>query len=271
MDKILMSDCGETLTVEKDYLIKVPPCQNIIIEMGADVTKAAHKFSHPNIVTSIKRIYEFKHYRKNGSKFWTSKAGVSHYIIVPKNQIQICLEKGYSYVKAEINGVIVHFNVCGGTSDTGWADYLSPSMSISVNHKIRDMKKIAEVAIKDVTLEEFILSIKSDIETSDIDQWEKMAKRASKNLKDGIKNLVAYIEKGNSFEAVLKKGFTQDKIALEKVYRRGKWVKIDAAQKEYRSDKGRVSCFIGQYLKIKPSQIDWVSTIDLFEKSKVIS
>jgi len=121
----LLSDCSNSLVIDNDYSINIEPSENQIIIMGFDANKSASKFKHPNISATVKRIHEFKHYRKNGGKFWTSRAGVDHYLVIPRNQITILSEKGYSYIKTEINGVKVTLNVSGGTNGKGWADYLN--------------------------------------------------------------------------------------------------------------------------------------------------
>ncbi len=141
-EKVLLSNCKGTIVLDDGadkasdkYTIEIPDTDYLIIEVGAMIGKGAFNLKHLNISTSIKRIYEFKHYRHGGGKFWTKAAGISHYIIVPTNKIYILPEEGHSYIRAEINGVKVWFNVSGGGGSNGWSDYLHSFTNISVNHK----------------------------------------------------------------------------------------------------------------------------------------
>lgn len=192
----MLNECGNLLVIddsEKDrYQIQITESDNLLIVAGAKANSASGRFTHPNIVKTAKRIHEFKHYRDNGSKFWTSNAGIDHYFIVPKSVIKMLPEKGYSYIKAEINGVKVTFNVSGGTNN-GWTDYLYPVTHISCGHKVKDLKKIAEVAIRNPELESK-MEIK-ELEPENVERWEKLCAKANAKLKEKICKMIEAGEK----------------------------------------------------------------------------
>ena len=93
-----MDLAGERFQVEEGYQVELPPGDHLIVVAGAHLGKPAYDFDHPNIAAKKSELFEFKHYRKGGSKFWTSKAGISFYFVIPKAQIELLPEKGYSYV-----------------------------------------------------------------------------------------------------------------------------------------------------------------------------
>jgi hypothetical protein len=184
----LLSECGTKVTIdEKDkYNIDIEAGEYLVISMGFTSNKPGAKFNHPNIALTKKTIHEFKHYRQGGSKFWTSRAGIDHYLIIPRNQIKIIPEKGYSYIKAEINGVKVSFNVSGGGGG-GWTDYLRTLTQTSVNHKLADIKKIAEVAVRNSPYEPLI---PKEFEPIDEERWNKLAAKANPKIKEQVCKMI---------------------------------------------------------------------------------
>lgn len=183
----LLSECGDLYVIDnskKDrYQVQIEEGENQIVVMGFLANKPASNYKHPNISATVKRIHEFKHYRKHGSKFWTSRAGVDHYLVVPRNKITLLPEKGYSYVKAEINGVKVSFNVSGGTGN-GWTDWLGTIAHTSVNHKLSDLKKIAEVSIR-----QDITDIR-ELSEDEIKTWNRLAFKANPKIKNAICKMI---------------------------------------------------------------------------------
>lgn len=156
MDPVALNTVNERLTIDstpgEEYHVEVDPGDYLVINAGSIVGSPAARFHHPNVAHTRRQVYEFKHYRGNGGKFWTCKAGISFYLVIPRSEVFLLLEKGYSWVPAEINGVKVKFNVSGG-SQNGWTDWLHTHTSISVGHGIRDLKKLAEVAVRGTDLE----------------------------------------------------------------------------------------------------------------------
>lgn len=184
----LLSECETKVTIdEKDrYNIEIQPGKYLVIKAGFTTGKPGAKFSHPNITASGRTIHEFKHYRRGGSKFWTRRAGVDHYLVVPRNQIKLIPEKGYSYVRAEINGVKVLFNVSGAGGE-GWTDYLTTFTTISVNHKLFDLKKICEVAIRNSPFEPIT---PKPLDSNDNERWNELAAKATPKIKESIAKMI---------------------------------------------------------------------------------
>ena len=270
-EKVLLSQCGNLLVLddsEKDrYQIEIDSGDFLLIEIGASVKKAGSRFTHPNIVQSVKRLYEFKHYRNNGSKFWTRQAGISHYVIIPKNLIYILPEKGYSYIKAEINGVKVTFNVSGGTRN-GWTDWLGNRTSILVNHKLSDIKKLVEVAIRNPDLEKDIDFSKMVMEERQAEQWEEMFILASPKLQKQRNTFYTMIDEGKTPAVYLKRGYEASTGVATKLYRRMEkvWLNTEKTKWTY-EETGTVKYIYGKLdteyreYRIRLSQIDWVKTL----------
>jgi hypothetical protein len=221
-EPILVSDCGPLLVLDdKDnYQIEIEPGNYQVVVMGFRSNKPAARFKHPNILATVKRIHEFKHYRKQGSKFWTAHAGIDHYLVIPRNKILLMPEKGYSYIKAEINGVKVSFNVSGGGGGV-WTDYLGTVAHIAVNHTLSDLKKLAEVAERGTPFEK--MEIK-EIEAERLPEWHKLHTKADTKIKEAIYKM---IEEGKNPAIQLDHGFTvKDGIAVS-LDRRCKKIRID--------------------------------------------
>jgi hypothetical protein len=264
---ILLSDCPSRITIdEKDkYDIEIEAGEYLIVVMGFGVDKGASRFQHPNIVASYKKIHEFKHYRKNGSKFWTSQAGVNHVFVIPRNKITIIPEKGYSYIKAEINGVKVSFSVSGGTCSGGWADYLNIMTHTCINHKLEDVKKIAEVSVRNSPLEPIKTN---ELDTNELERWNKLADKFDNKKKKEIKNIkekiAKMVEENKQPYLVMNKGFTIDK---------GLAINVNRKLKKFKTDREGVWDWVwsgspknftinvgwNRY-KVKVSQIDWDKT-----------
>jgi hypothetical protein len=188
----LLSQCGSKVVIDtKDkYCLAIEPGEYLIITVGFDHNKPGAKFTHPNIAASRKTINEYKHYRSNGSKFWTSHAGIDHVLVIPRSSVTLLPIKGYSYIKAEINGVKVSFNVSGGGGD-GWTDYLDNCVHISCNHKLGDFKKLCEVAVRNSPYEPIQWKDEPEDERKRTEErWEHISGNSNPNLKKQIGKMV---------------------------------------------------------------------------------
>jgi len=266
----LLSECGSVLTVDgtagEQYQIEIEPGDFLVVRAGAAVGKPSFRFTHPNVAASVKTIHEFKHYRHGGSKFWTAKAGMDFYFVIPRSAVKILPEKGYSYIPAEINGVKVRFNVAGGTKN-GWTDWLNTCTQISVNHKVRDLNKLAEVAVKDSPLGEINpKGLEPDREI----EWKRLAARATQGLIEKIAKMVA--EKKAPVVKLLP-GFEDKEGKAVEVIRRVKRVNLPPSPegfKRWRNEynAGAVKSLIlgidGHFCKVrvKVGQIDWAATAE---------
>ena len=94
MTSKLLSECGTEFVVDAadKYVVAIDPGDYLVIEVGAVVGKPGAKLQHPNIAATVKRLYNFRTYFKSGAKRWYTKAGMSHYFVVPRSAITILPE-----------------------------------------------------------------------------------------------------------------------------------------------------------------------------------
>jgi hypothetical protein len=157
-DPISLAAAGSRLVIDctpgDQYAIAIDISgDHIAVCFGQDARKPAARFAHANLAYAHPRVHEFKHYRANGSKHWTSRPGVNLWFVFPKSAVLLKRDKGYSYVKAMIAGVDVTFNVSGGGGAEGWTDYLHDSEHVGVGHSIANLRAVAAVAVRGTDLE----------------------------------------------------------------------------------------------------------------------
>lgn len=283
-EKKLMSECGTCLVLNDGidtngkliqsevYKVEFLEMKYLIVEVGAKVGSGLANLKHSNILTSVKRIYEFKHYRKNGGKYWTSSAGISHFVIVPTDKIYLLSEKGYSYVKAEINGVKVMFNVSGGGGSNGWTDYVHSSTNISVGHKAKDIKKLLEVCVRDAEFETKF-EIKQ-LEADQVEKWERMNEQASNLVKKQKEKIYNLIREKKPVTVILNDGYKVKEASVVGIQScRPKKIKLSDTSFQYDYKGGaikslQITCEGYCYpMTLKVGQINWVATCKkIFEK-----
>ncbi len=142
-----MDLAGERFQVEEGYQVELPPGNHLTVVAGAHLGEPAYDFDHPNVAAKKSAVFEFKHYRSGGGKFWTAKAGIGFYFVIPKAQIELLPEKGYSYVPVLIHGRRCVLNVSGGTGNGGWTDYVRPVAHVGCGWTIAALKALAAVAL----------------------------------------------------------------------------------------------------------------------------
>lgn len=142
-----MDLAGERFQVEEGYRVELPPGNHLIVVAGANMGEPAYDFDHPNIAAKKSELFEFKHCRTSGSKFWTSKAGISFYLAIPKAQIELLPEKGYSFVPVLIQGRKCRLNVSGSGGNDGWTDYVRRVAHIGCGWKIAALRSLAGIAL----------------------------------------------------------------------------------------------------------------------------
>jgi hypothetical protein len=142
-----MDLAGERFQVEERYEVRLPPGNHLVVVAGARLGESGYNFDHPNIAAKKSEPFQFKHYRKGGSKFWTSTPGISFYFVLPKAQIELLPEKGYSYVPVLIQGRKCHLNVSGGSRDNGWTDRVHQGVDIGCNWKIAALRSLATISL----------------------------------------------------------------------------------------------------------------------------
>ena len=262
-EPILLSDCDKNLLLDDkdEYHINIEPSEYQLIRVAFYSNKPASKFKHPNILATRKKVLEFKHYRKTGSKFWTSKAGVEHTIVIPRNKIKLIPEKGYSYVKAEINGVKVTFNVSGATVQ-GWTDFLGKTATISVNHPLKELKKLCEVAVRNSPFEEMKIP---KIDKNEEFTWNILDAKANPKIKNA---LVKLIEQKKEPTICLTNGYSPKSGYAIDCTRNQTWKRVKEGEttRLIPKDGGlkRITAMIGSLrYSIKMNQIDWYETAKL--------
>jgi hypothetical protein len=263
---ILLSECGSTLVMNdepgKQEQIVIQPGEFLVVIAGVHAKKPVAKFTHSNVAATGKVVHEFKHYRSNGGKFWTSRAGVDFYFIIPRNQIKIIPQELSSYIKAEINGVKVKFNVSGGTVN-GWTDWLPTVVSISIGHGVRDLSKLASVAVRGTALEPITPKPLENEES-----WNQMAS----SYKWVIDQVTTLAEQEKAPKVVMKKGIGfcghHEGVAVS-VERRRRRVPIIPPNPGYTKSwsieytgilKSLVLSTGAGRVRVKANQIDWVAT-----------
>lgn len=259
MSEKLLSEVSGVFEVDSEYKVEVEKGDYLVVEVGFKSSKAGAKFQHPNIAATQKRIFNYKHYRQGGGKFWTSQAGVSRYLVIPRSAVTLLPEKGYSYVAAMINGVRVDFNV-SGMGAGGWTDFLRTQTQISTNHKLEDFKKLCEVAVRGTPMEP--LSLKA-MEPGDEAEWERLAAKANSDVKAELYGMVS---KGLKPVVKLMSGYFFDgksegqAVGLERSYR---WKDLGDGRRDMLDD-GRVKSVIldagGYRVRAKVGNVDWAAT-----------
>lgn len=269
----MLSDCGTCLVMDDSinnrYQISIASGDYILVTAGAKVHTPASKFNHPNVIASVKKVFEFKHYRASGSKFWTSCAGIEHIFLVPKTAIKMLPEKGYSYIPVEINGVKTIFNVSGGTAN-GWTDFLNSKSQIKVGHPLRDLKKIAEVSVRNVEIEK---DLKFETSKDELARWNRLVVEKNPELKRIIAKM---IDDKKCPKIVLLSGYSyQGDTELYGVKTDRQAVRIPIDKNKYRIEwTGKLKKIItstyangdGPFnVRVKLSQIDWEATAKVNE------
>jgi len=134
--------------LKEDYTILLPRGDNLLLYAPVEYGGSAARFNHPNIIAIQRRILEYKHYRSNGSKFWTSKAGIYFYFLIPKSKIELTeVEGSYSYIHINIGGEDFTLSISGWTNGKMWTDIVGQGSSLCVIKSKRKLRILADNAI----------------------------------------------------------------------------------------------------------------------------
>ena len=150
-----LDECGTLHSIPRkdgitdSYLVEIPAEPYLLVSMGACYGTPMAKFKHPNILAKVDRVFEFKHSRNNGSKFWTACAGVDFFFAIPKHRIHLIEEQGYSYVPILVSGQKYVLNVSGGTggNNYGWKDFIRQGSSLIMPKTKKELMHLAECAM----------------------------------------------------------------------------------------------------------------------------
>jgi hypothetical protein len=254
MDTINLGTAGRRITFKdehgKDYFIDIAEGKYLLVSACIEYGRAAFNFDHRNVLARIPEVFEYKHYRANGGKRWTSAPGIDIVFALPKTAIEVVPEPGYSYVKVKIAGEDFTLNVSGGTGTGGWTDWIGAGAHLCGTRKttVKKLKALASVAFDPASA--VLLGIRLPEYTEDDKQ---SAERLPRVIADRI------------IPAMVKDGYP---IHLTSSYS-GEYVyRVKYRSRSFYADKAsRKRSFICDYkgsnLRVKFSQIDWVKTAAL--------
>jgi len=182
-----MNEAGDRFSVAADYHVQLPPGDHLLVLAGGQENS---RFDHPNLAARVPRIWEFKHWHPQRGKWWTQKAGIDLYFVVPNTEIELLPERGYSYVPVKIGGRKSDFNVSGGSSPNGWTDYVRSQVHTSVGLPKSALKSLASVALCPKTVKELGLGFNVTILSDEQQQsYQELAVKRDAQQAD-IKQLV---------------------------------------------------------------------------------
>jgi len=154
-----MAQCGKEVEIDpKNFiLIEHPDEPYLVIVMGFESDHAGARFTHPNIVRSREKKFEYKHYGQSGNKWWTSHPGTEHVLVVPRTAINLRLVETTGYVEIEIGGHVIRLNNSWGSWGKGTtADFLYDEVGTCVNHPVADLKAVANAAVRGTHFEPYL-------------------------------------------------------------------------------------------------------------------
>jgi hypothetical protein len=143
-----MDLAGERFRVDEGYEVRLPPGDHLIVVAGAYVGTSSHDFDHPNLVAKKRERFDFKHYRKNGSKFWTTTAEINFYFVLPKAQIELLPEKGHSDVPVLIGGRTCRLNISGESRQGDSTDFVRSVVDLGFGWTIGALRSLAATALR---------------------------------------------------------------------------------------------------------------------------
>jgi hypothetical protein len=142
---------GASELPERDhpYTVLFDAAPYIVLRIAFTAEHRNAGWTHPNVVARGNELLEFKHSRADGHKWWTSKAGVENYLVLPKTAFALVHQCGYSWPKFMVNGQKITLSVSGGCGGDrpGWTDVVRGYASTSVNLPLRTLKALAAVSL----------------------------------------------------------------------------------------------------------------------------
>ncbi len=186
---MLLSEVSKKTHVIDEYFMTTDEAPFIILKVGYLPNRASFDFDHPKMLAREVDVLEFKHYRANGSKFWTSKLGSYLYFAVPKDKIEIVPKDGGSYPEVIIDGVQMTLSVSGGTTDGGWNDWVGGITSTFVNMPKKKLNAIVNAAMTVAEAKQAGITLDFDRRPSWIktdEEWEKEKKREADRIHEMV-------------------------------------------------------------------------------------
>ncbi len=244
-----LSDCTSRWTLDDtpgdQYDIEIEPGTHLVIQAGAFPGTPSARFTHPNLAATVQAIYHFK---VAPPRRWIRRAGISHYLIIPRDSILLLPERRYSYISAIINSVTVSFNVSGWTSGSGWTDSLRTVSEISVGHSLRHLRRLAAVAVRGTSLEPLPLT---PLSPDDLQEWQQLAAHVNPVLKRSIFRLV---ESGCGPSVHLSQGYTHQGLTS------GPGVALVRSWRPPKPVTAIILQMLADRVRVTLQQIDWFKT-----------
>jgi hypothetical protein len=134
-----------------------PAGDRLVLKVPALWGHGSFRFASPKVVSRWDAL-EFKHYRRNGTKFWTSRLGREHCFAVPLAAIELVAPPaddriGWgSYPQVTVGGSSFTLNVSGGGGgpDGRWLDHVGPVAGTRCNLPVRTLRAIESMALPEV-------------------------------------------------------------------------------------------------------------------------
>lgn len=259
-----LNEIKDIFQIDSTYQIKVNPQPEdfIFLVLGFSHDKPGASIQHPAILDRKNRVHEYKHYKANGGKSWTSKAGVDILVAVPRNEVTLLPEKSYSYPKVEIGGQKITFNCSGGGGNI-WTDWIDGINHTSTNMPIKKVKAILSKSIPKNFFEQQgqvpLLKDSYEGETPAYiaarnERWHELVAQTQVR-----KRIISEVESGMERKIVLTSGCTY---AGENVFKIIETIRLVKWNGKKCPAKGFIA--IGSYgrCKVKFNQIDWLKTAE---------
>jgi hypothetical protein len=143
-----MPICGRTSieVLPGNYHVTLEDKPFLLLRFPFTLDHAGVRFMHPNLLARFTDTQEYKHYRKNGSKFWSARPGVDLLIAVEKRLIRLVKEDGGTYPKLRIGNAEITTSVGGGGGSI-WTDFISTNVTVCTNVKLAALQEIARLAM----------------------------------------------------------------------------------------------------------------------------
>lgn len=256
METINLATAGRRIIIKDEqggnYFIDVAPGDYLLLIASIEYGRAAFNFDHPSILARLPRVFEYKHYRRAGSKFWTSAPGMELVFAVHKRHIEVIPEPGYSYVKVKIAGEQFTLNVSGGTGTGGWTDYINPVAGLCGTRKVtaKQLKALSSMALDPVAATLCGVRLPERWKKDKDEGGERFAREVAK--RDIPAKLVA--------GSLIHLAYAHFGKYVFKVNYRGHGIRINDKE----SKKRYVICeYTNMNLRVKFSQIDWPKTAEV--------
>lgn len=135
------------ITRERDYWVTTEPGEWLLIYFPATQAMADELVS--NAIRGVAKKLEFKHYRDDGSKYWTSRNGIEYLFAVQKKDVRLLDKVTYSYpILVLPGGEQITLNTSGGTWAKGWADFIGNITDACVNHPQKTWAALNAISTK---------------------------------------------------------------------------------------------------------------------------